>query len=125
MAVGNERPALPEKMKRWPLLLSVRERNPEFTERIAELLRQLLRREGDLVAKQYLGRWIRQSEHDAELLAALADFFPHVIRNDADAFRMTHLLDRLSKDWADPLYEDVTSRLRDAILSNRVGSSIA
>jgi hypothetical protein len=126
IAVGLDRPALPERMKRWPLLLSVHVRSPELTEPIAELLRQLLlRREGDQVAKQFLGKWIRQSERDAELLAVLTGFLPHIVRNDGDEFRLIHLLDRLSQDWAEPLYVDVASRLRGAILSSRVGSSIA
>jgi len=99
----------------WPLLLSVHVRSPELTEPIADLLRQLLRREGDQVAKQFLGRWIRQSEHDAELLAVLTGFLRHIIRNDGDEFRLIHLLDRLSRDWAEPLYMDVASRLREAI----------
>ena len=125
IAVGQDRQALPKRMKRWPLLLSVHVRSPELTEPIADLLRQLLRREGDQVAKQFLGRWIRQSERDAELLAVLAGFLRHIIRNDGDEFRLIHLLDRLSQDWTEPLDMDVASRLREAILSSRVGSSIA
>jgi hypothetical protein len=124
IAVGWDRPAVPERMKRWPLLLSVHARSPELTEPIADLLRQLLRREGDQVAKQFLGKWIRQSERDAELLDVLTDFLRYVVRNDGDEFRLIHLLDRLSQDWAEPLYVDVASRLREAILSSRVGSSI-
>jgi hypothetical protein len=72
-----------------------------------------------------IGRWIRQSERDAELLTVLAGFLRHIIRNDGDEFRLIHLLDRLSQDWAEPLCRDVARRLRDAILSSRVGSSIA
>lgn len=125
IAVGRDRPALPERRKRWPLLLSVHAQSPELTEPIADLLRHLLRREGDQVAKQFLGRWIRQGERDAELLPVLAGFLRHIIRNDGDEFRLIHLLDRLSLDWAEPLDMDVTSRLREAIRSSRVGSSIA
>jgi hypothetical protein len=99
--------------------------SPELTEPIADLLRQLLSREGDQLAKQFLGRWIRQSERDAELLTVLAGFLRHIIRNDGDEFRLIHLLDRLSQDWAEPLCRDVARRLRDAILLSRVGSSIA
>lgn len=125
IAVGQDRSPLPEQMKRWPLLLSVQVQSPELTEPIADLLRQLLSREGDQLAKQFLGRWIRQSERDDELLTVLAGFLRHIIRNDGDEFRLIHLLDRLSQDWAEPLCSDVARRLRDAILSSRVGSSIA
>lgn len=125
LAVGRAQPALPERMKMWPLLLSVHVQNPEFTEPIAELLRQLLRREGDQAARQYLGKWIRQSERNTALLAALADFIPHIVRSEADQYRLTYLLDRLSQDWAEPLRPDVANRLRQAILSNRVGSASA
>jgi hypothetical protein len=122
IAVGRERPALPERMKRWPLLLSVHVQSPELTDAIADLLRQLLRREGDQAARQFLGKWIRQSERDPDLLSVLAGFLRHIVRNDGDEFRLIHLLDRLSKDWADPLHTDVASRLREAILSSRVRS---
>jgi hypothetical protein len=125
LAVGRDQPALPERMKMWPLLVSVHVRNPELTEPIAELLRQLLRREGDQAAKQFLGRWVRQSERNTALLAALADFIPHIVRSEADEYRLTYLLDRLSQDWAEPLRPDVANRLRQAILSNRVGSANA
>lgn len=125
VVVGRAQSALPERMKMWPLLLSVQVQNPELTEPIAELLRQLLRREGDQVAKQFLGKWIRQSERNAGLLAALADFIPHIVRSETDEYRLTYLLDRLSQDWAEPLRPDVANRLREAILSNRVGSANA
>lgn len=125
VTAGHKKTALPERMKMWPLLLSMHVQNPEFTEPIAELLRQLLRREGDQAAKQFLGKWIRQCERNAALLAVLADFIPHIVRSEADEYRLTYLLDRLSQDWAEPLRPDVANRLRQAILSNRVGSSIA
>jgi hypothetical protein len=123
-AVGRTQSALPERMKMWPLLLSVHVQNPEFTEPITELLRQLLRREGDQAAKQFLGKWIRHSEDNAELLAVLADFIPHLVRNQADESRLSYLLDRLSRDWAEPLRSDVATRLHRAILSNRERSSV-
>lgn len=125
VAVGREHLAFPEHMKMWPLLLSVHVRNPEFTERIADLLVQLLRREGDQVAKHFLGKWIRLSERNDDLLDALADFIPHIVRDKADQSRLTYLLDRLSKDWAQPLRPDVASRLHQVILSSREGSLIA
>lgn len=125
VAVGRNQSAVPERMKMWPLLLSVHVRNPEFTEPIADLLHQLLRREGDMAAKHFLGKWIRQGERNPELLMILADFIPHIVRNEADEHRLKYLLNRLLRDWADPLCPDVADRLRDAIYSNRVGSSIA
>lgn len=124
-AVGRTQSALPERMKTWPLLLSVYVQNPDFTEPIAELLRQLLRREGDHVAKQFLGKWIRQSERNADLLTVLAEFIPHIVRSEADEYRLIYLIDRLSQDWAEPLRPDVAKRLHQAILSNREGSSVA
>jgi hypothetical protein len=123
VAVGREPSVLPEGMKTWPLLLSVCVQNPEFTEPVAELLRQSLRREGDPAAKRFLGGWVRQCERDEQLLTAFAEFLPHVVRHEADEYRLTYLLDRLSQDWAEPLRPDVADRLRRAILSNRVGSS--
>jgi hypothetical protein len=125
VAAGREQTTVPDRMKMWPLLLSVHAQNPEFTEPIAELLRQLLKREGDVVAKLFLGRWFRHSEGNPELLAVLADFMPHIVRDESDEYRLVYLVDRLSGDWAEPLRPDVANRLRTAILSNRVGSSIA
>jgi hypothetical protein len=123
VAVGRTQSALPERMKMWPLLLSMHVQNPDLTAPIAKLFRQLLRREGDQVAKQSIGKWVRQSEDNDAMLAALADFIPHIVRSEADENRLTYLLDRLSQDWAEPLRPDVANRLRQAILSNRVGSA--
>jgi hypothetical protein len=125
IGAGRDASTVPERMKRWPLLLSVHVRNPELTMRIATLVRELLRREGDQIAKQTLGKWIRQSERNAELLEVLADFIPHIVRDRADEQRLVYLLDRLTKDWAEPLRDDVADRLRDAVLSSREGSLIA
>lgn len=125
VSVGRGRSAVPERMKMWPLLLSVHARSPELTEPIAELLHELLRRAGDQVVRTVLGRWFRRSEHHPELLAVLADFLPHIVWDGADERRLVYLVDRLSQDWADPLRPDVADRLRAAILSERVGRSIA
>jgi hypothetical protein len=125
VSVGRGESAVPERMKMWPLLLSVHKRNPELTAPIAELLHDLLQRAGDRVVKNVLGMWFRRSEHHPQLLTVLADFLPHIVWDEADERRLVYLVDRLAQDWADPLRPDVADRLRAAIRCEQVGRSIA
>lgn len=127
MSVGREeRPALPAGAQRWPLLLALQAQDPRLTEPIAGLLRQLLRvREGSWIAKEFLGKWIRSGERDPKFLEVLVDFLPYVVEQESDAYRLTHLVDRMSKDWADPLRDEVVRQLDEAILMARVRSAVS
>ncbi|GAB2735279.1 hypothetical protein [Amycolatopsis magusensis] len=116
MSVEDERPVLPGGAQQWPLLLTLQWQDPRLTEPIAALLRKALRtREGDYLTRYLLARWVRSGEHDLALLVVLEDFLVHLVVNQSDAQRLTYLIDRLTKDWADPLRPEVADRLIAAI----------
>lgn len=109
---AGRRPPLPRHYERWPLLLALQERDQRLTERFAVLLRCTLRaRDGDWVAKKFLGRWIRAGERDPDCLVALEHFLPTLVETKSDRCRLEHLINRMRKDWSDPLHDEVANRL--------------
>jgi hypothetical protein len=126
ISAGGGKPVLPVAAERWPLLLTLQWQDPCLTEPIAYLLRHSLRaRGGDQIAKQFLGKWIRAGERDAECLDVLERFLPHIVEQDGDARRLRHLVGRMRTDWAEPLGEDVAERLDLAIAVANVGSAVS
>ncbi|MEV4145435.1 hypothetical protein AB0J40_17315 [Amycolatopsis sp. NPDC049691] len=116
MATQDDRPVLRPGAEQWPLLLTLHSQDPSLTKPIAELLRESLRaREGDVLARHFLARWIRCAEQDEVLLDTLAGFLAELVGRRGDAERLLHLIGRLTNDWADPLQPGVAARLTTAI----------
>ncbi|WP_158891105.1 hypothetical protein [Amycolatopsis anabasis] len=115
MSAGRK-PGVRAGRERWPLLLTLQEADDRLTEPFADLLRRSLRaRGGDGTAKRLLGRWIRSGEKDAECLGVLLRFLPHLIERSDDAHRLYHLVNRMRRDWAEPLPVDVARQLETVI----------
>jgi len=148
MSGGGQRPVLPPHADRWPLLLTLQSLDPRLTEPIADLLRRSLQvRAGGPVAEHAgagrpgdraragrgvagggdagaaLGRWFRSAEHDAELLDVLTGFLPYLVEWESDARRLSHLVDQMRQDWAQPLRPEVVGRLVEAIEVGKVRSA--
>ena len=125
VSAGSARPLLPEGADRWPLLLALQAQDPGLTEPIADLLRQLFRvREGS-IARDSLGKWIRAGARDAKCLDVLVGLLPHIVELESDAHRLGNLVDRMRRDWADPLRDEVVKQLDEAILMASVRSVVS
>ncbi|WP_410572837.1 hypothetical protein [Amycolatopsis sp. cmx-4-61] len=112
----TDRPALPSGAEQWPLLLTLHSQDAGLTEPICALLRRSLRnREGDVLARHFITRWIRCAEQDRVLLDVLAGFMAELVETESDAQRLLYLIGRLTKDWADPLAPAVATELTAAI----------
>lgn len=101
--------------ERWPLLIMLQHENPQYTKGIADLVHWALQGRRSDQMGQLLRTWMRAGEKDEDCLYALLDFVPLLVRNPFDAKRLNHLIDRLCRDWADPLGGEVARRLLNAV----------
>lgn len=103
--------------RRWPLLLALLENEPDHTPGVSELVRWGLsgRDHGEVLHDQFR-RWVHVAEKDPVCLDALAAFMPHLIVGHSDLRRMQHLIERMRRDWSDPLNQDTALVLENSIL---------
>ncbi|GGM70184.1 hypothetical protein GCM10011609_02350 [Lentzea pudingi] len=113
---GRDRMGTEDK-KRWPLLLTLLEENPQHTCDVSELVRWGLRgRDQGEVVQGLFRQWIHAAEKDDACLDALVAFMPHLIAGHGDLRRLQHLVERMRRDWSDPLDEDIALVLESSIL---------
>ncbi|MBN6042025.1 hypothetical protein [Amycolatopsis sp. 195334CR] len=102
--------------ERWPLLLVLQADDPGLTEPIANLIRGLLRStEGERTAREFLRKWFRAAEFDAECMGVLVKFLPNVVHDQNDTQRLCYLIEWTRTSWEDPLRDDVAKDLVAAV----------
>ncbi|MCS7484566.1 hypothetical protein ACFFQW_48435 [Umezawaea endophytica] len=102
--------------KRWPLLLTLVENDPSRTYEISDLVRWGLRsRDRGEVMQRLFRLWVHTAEKDPACLDALAAFIPHLIAGHGDFRRLQHLIERMRRDWSDPVEENTARVLENAI----------
>lgn len=102
--------------KRWPLLLALLENDSGHTHVVSDLVRWGLRsRDQDELLQHQFRRWVYAAEKDSACLEALAAFIPHLIAGHSDFRRLRHLIERMRRDWSDPIGENTALVLENAI----------
>ncbi len=101
---------------RWPLLLALLENDPGYTNDISDLVRWGLRsRDPGEELEDMFRRWVYAAEKDQACRDALAEFMPHLIAGHSDFRRLQHLIERMRRDWSDPLDGETALVLENAI----------
>jgi hypothetical protein len=102
--------------QRWPFLLTLLENDPGYTYEVSDLVRWGLRGRDPHEGLQGLfRRWVQAGEKDPDCLDALAAFLPHLIAGHSDFRRLRYLVERMRRDWSDPLDEDTALVLENSI----------
>ncbi|MEU7478155.1 hypothetical protein AB0A63_19380 [Lentzea sp. NPDC042327] len=100
----------------WPLLLTLLEQDTARTHEVAELVRWALRSRDPLESVQHrFRRWVFAAEKDESCLRALTAFMPRLVVGRDDFRCLQHLIDRMRRDWSDPIDETTALALENSI----------
>ncbi|GLY05515.1 hypothetical protein [Actinoplanes sp. NBRC 101535] len=101
---------------RWPLLLTLLERNPALADNFADLVWQTLNAApNDVFGANQLREWIREAERDPACLSALESFLPLLADSDHARDHLRYLVRSMRVDWVDPLAPAVADLIEQAI----------
>ncbi|MGZ3144276.1 hypothetical protein ACVDFE_20240 [Lentzea chajnantorensis] len=100
----------------WPLLLALLEQDAAHTRQVADLVRWALRsRDPSEEVQHQFRRWVFAAEKDESCLRALTAFMPRLVVGRDDFRRLQHLIDRMRRDWSDPIDETTALALENSI----------